>query len=62
MRPKLIQGVPGLNPEASPFARLEQFARLIVRIPKSEADKDIGRPSSVRPRVAPKKAKERVHD
>jgi hypothetical protein len=40
MRPRAIQSVPVLRPEASPFERLEQFARMIVRVPKEEADKE----------------------
>jgi hypothetical protein len=40
MRPRAIRSVPGLSPKASPFERLEQFARMIVRVPKEEADKE----------------------
>jgi hypothetical protein len=39
MRPRLIQGVPGLDPDATPFARFEQFARMIAAVPKSELEK-----------------------
>jgi hypothetical protein len=40
MRPCAIQGVPELDSKATPFERFEQFARLIVRVPKAEADKE----------------------
>jgi len=40
MRPRLISGVPGLKPDSTPFERLEQFARMIVSVPKKEADKE----------------------
>ena len=43
MRPRAIQGVPGLNPNGSPSERFEQFARMIVRVPKAEADKEMGK-------------------
>jgi len=36
MRPRLIQGVPGLDSEASPFERLAQFARMVIAVPKNE--------------------------
>jgi len=38
MRPRAIQSVPGLDPNLSPGERFEQFARMIVRVPKQEAD------------------------
>lgn len=41
MRPRAIQGVPGLDPSASPFKRLEQFARIVVQVPKTEADENM---------------------
>lgn len=41
MRPRAIQGVPGLDPNASPFARFEQFTRMVLQVPKEEADKEI---------------------
>jgi hypothetical protein len=55
MRPRAIQSVPGLDPNGSPFERLEQFARIIVKVPKAEADKNIEEPRRVRPGVASKK-------
>jgi hypothetical protein len=39
MRLRAIQGVPGLDPNASPFQRFEKFARLIAAVPKSEVEK-----------------------
>lgn len=40
MRPRLIASVPGLSdPSLSPFDRFEKFARMIVSVPKEEADK-----------------------
>jgi hypothetical protein len=39
VRPRAIQGVPGLNPDASPFDRFQQFARMIAAVPKSEVEK-----------------------
>lgn len=44
MRPRAIQGVPGLDPGASPFERFERFARLIIAVPKSEVEKEIKQP------------------
>lgn len=41
MRPRAIQSVPGLDPNGSPFDRLTQFARMIVSVPKAEADKEM---------------------
>ena len=38
MRPRAIQGVPGLDPNATPFERFERFARLIVAVPKTELE------------------------
>jgi len=40
MRPRSIQGVPGLDSCASPFARLEHFGRMVLQVPKEEADKE----------------------
>ena len=40
MRPRAIQTVPGLDPNASPFERLKEFARMIIRVPKEEAEKE----------------------
>jgi hypothetical protein len=36
---RAIQSVPGLNPNTNPFERSEQFARMIISVPKEEADK-----------------------
>ena len=36
MRPRAIQGVPGLAPQATPFERFTQFAQMIAAVPKSE--------------------------
>ena len=38
MRPRAIQGVPGLDPNGTPFQRFERFARLIVAVPKTETE------------------------
>jgi hypothetical protein len=38
MRGRLITNVPGLNPDGSPFARLQQLARMIVKVSKADAD------------------------
>jgi hypothetical protein len=41
VRPHTIEAVPGLNdPELTPFERFEKFARMIVQVPKSEADRE----------------------
>ena len=41
MRPRLIASVPGLgDPSLSPAQRFEKFARLIVSVPKTKADKE----------------------
>ena len=42
MRPRAILGVPGLDPAGSAFSRFQDFARMIVKVPKAEADKKIG--------------------
>jgi hypothetical protein len=39
VRPRAIQGVPGLDPNARPFERFTQFARLIAAVPKTEVEK-----------------------
>ena len=39
VRPRLIASVPGLaDPSLTPFERFEKFARMIVSVPKAEAD------------------------
>jgi hypothetical protein len=39
VRPRLIASVPGLDdPSLAPFERFEKFARMIVSVPKTEAD------------------------
>ena len=41
MRPRLIASVPGLSDSSlTPFERFEKFARIIVSVPKEEADKE----------------------
>lgn len=58
MRPRAIQDVPGLDSNATPFERLEKFARMIVRIPKAEADKQVDGPGPAKPN----KKRRRFHD
>jgi len=41
VRPRAIQGVPGLNPDSAPSERFEKFARMIVSVPKAEADREM---------------------
>jgi hypothetical protein len=48
MRPRAIQRVPGLDTQASPFERFEQFARMIAAVPKSEMEKEMKRSGSVK--------------
>jgi hypothetical protein len=43
MRPRAIQEVPGLDPQLSSFGRFKQFARMILAVPKAEADKENNR-------------------
>jgi hypothetical protein len=38
MRPRLIDGLPGLDPNASPFERFRQITQRIVKVSKIEAD------------------------
>jgi len=57
MRPRAIQGVPGLNPSATPFERFEQFARLIAAVPKSELEKEIKKSGSAKNGAGLKKRK-----
>lgn len=40
VRPRLIVSVPGLgDPALNPFERVEKLVRMIVSVPKEEADK-----------------------
>lgn len=48
MRPRAIQTVPGLDPNASPFERFKEFARRIISVPKEEADKVNGIPTKAK--------------
>jgi hypothetical protein len=41
MRPRAILGVPGLDPDSSPSERFVKFARMIVSVPKTEADREM---------------------
>ncbi len=41
MRPRAIQGVPGLNPKLDSFGRFRKFARMVLAVPKEEADKEM---------------------
>jgi hypothetical protein len=41
MRPRAIQSVPGVDPSATPFAHFEQFTRMVLQVPKEEADKGV---------------------
>jgi len=39
VRPRLIASVPGLSDTSlTPFDRFEKFARMVVSVPKAEAD------------------------
>jgi hypothetical protein len=62
MRPRSIQSVPGLDPNGTPFDRLKRLTRLIVRIPKSEADKHTAKSGLVKARTSRKEAKGNLHD
>jgi len=55
MRPRLIQGVPGLDPNASPFERFQQFTQRMLKVSKVEADMEAVR--SARPKVRKPKSK-----
>ena len=47
MRPRSIQGVPGLDdPALTPFERLKRFAGMIVRVPKAETEKEMEKPNT----------------
>jgi hypothetical protein len=41
MRPRLIQSVPGLDPNGSPFERFRRFAGVIAKVRKVKADKEM---------------------
>ena len=41
MRPCAIQGIAGLSEDTSPSERFEQFAQMIVSVPKAEADREM---------------------
>jgi len=57
LRPRSIQGVPRLDPNASPFERLAQFAKMIVAVPKSETEKKIKKSGSAKHGAGLKKRK-----
>ena len=57
MRPRAIQSVPGLDPDGSPFERFQQFARLIVAVPKTELEKQVKKSGSARSGAGLKKRK-----
>lgn len=56
MRPRAIQAIPGLDPDATPFARMTEFAKRIVAVPKSEVEKN---KKQIRP---DKKRKDRIKE
>lgn len=41
MRPRAITSVPGLKEDSTPSERFERFARMIVSVPKVEADREM---------------------
>jgi hypothetical protein len=41
-----IQGATGLDPNTTPFERFQQFARLIIAVPKTEVQKKIKKSGS----------------
>jgi hypothetical protein len=53
----LIQSVPGLDPGANPFERFTQFVKVIAQVPKIEADKEIKKNGSTKPRANRKPGK-----
>jgi hypothetical protein len=57
MRARSLQNVPGLDPSGTPFERFTQFAKVIAQIPKTEADKEIKKNGSTRPRAKSKPRK-----
>lgn len=59
MRPRAIQSVPGLDPAGSPFERFRQFARLLVKVPKAEMERENEKTSlALESAAGPKKRKE----
>jgi hypothetical protein len=59
MRPRAIQGIPGLDPQASPFERFKQFARMIAAVPKSETENGIEKSGSAKSGAG---SKRKVHN
>jgi hypothetical protein len=57
MRPRLIQGVPGLDPNDSAFERFTQFARRIAAVPKSELENEMKKSGSAKNGAGLKKRK-----
>jgi hypothetical protein len=57
VRPRSIQGVPGLDPKASPFERFTQFVKVIAQVSKVEADREVGGNSPTKPRATRKPVK-----
>lgn len=43
MRPRIIPDAPGLDRELGAFDRFERFARMIVTVPKAEAEREMGK-------------------
>jgi len=52
---RAIQNVPGLDPKGTPFERLREFTRPIVRIPKEEADKEVEKSKTKMPPMSVRK-------
>lgn len=48
MRPRVVQGVPGLDEGGSPFDRFQQFTRMIAKVPKIGADREKGNEGKAR--------------
>jgi len=57
MRPRAITSVPGLNPDSSPSERFVKFARMIVSVPKEEADREMEKSGLRNKREKPRKKK-----
>jgi hypothetical protein len=55
VRPRAIQRVPGLKADSSPGERFMDFTRMIVTVPKAEADRETNKANSVKLGVARKK-------
>jgi hypothetical protein len=57
MRPRLIQSVPGIDPNGTPFERFKQFAGMIATVTKTELENENKKSGSAKNGAGLKKRK-----